>query len=565
MRKTEEKRWGRRLFGGTMTGVMTSAVTFATALVLALVMAVCVENFSVVSHAESTGKVVARSAVIRKEPDVGSEAIASQVQDKVISIRSQVQGSDGYTWYEVFVDSNTLGYMRSDLVQITDGSTPPTGTVTAQTPAPQTPAAQTPVPQTPAANETPAVVTAVNPVSAIVKGGQSIRIRVNASTDSQIVTSVEKGMAVTVTGTATGADGKLWYQVVFISDGAEVTGFIRSDYADVEGELTPVSENPEGEVPPEASTEPEPEPEPEPEKTFDTYSDDEGWWLVNNETEKKYLIKTLFDGVETNEKLYYESMDTVKVQKIVIIILVILLVAAAAAVALLFFKIKDMSDAEYFNAVESEAMKRRNARPKAGNGQKTLQTVMNERQRQSAQGGRPAGAPQGQRQSAQGGRPAGALQGQRQSAQGGRPAGAPQGQRPVAQGGRPAGAPQGQRQSAQGGRPAGVPQGQRQSAQGSRPAGAPQGQRQSAQGGKPAGAAQGGKPAGAAQGGRPAEASQEGKPAGAPQGQRPSSGQAARPKTAQTQQNPGWQSKNFLADNDEFEFEFLNYDGDENQ
>ena len=30
-------------------------------------------------------------------------------------------------------------------------------------------------------------------------------------------------------------------------------------------------------------------------------------------------------------------------------------------------------------------------------------------------------------------------------------------------------------------------------------------------------------------------------------------------------QNPGWKTKNFMSDDDEFEFEFLNWDGDEDQ
>ena len=30
-------------------------------------------------------------------------------------------------------------------------------------------------------------------------------------------------------------------------------------------------------------------------------------------------------------------------------------------------------------------------------------------------------------------------------------------------------------------------------------------------------------------------------------------------------QDPGWKSKNFMSDDDEFEFEFLNWDGDEEQ
>ena len=163
--------------------------------------------------------------------------------------------------------------------------------------------------------------------------------------------------------------------------------------------------------------------------------------------------------------------------------LVILVVGAAGAAAFLVLKMRQVSDDRYFNEVEKETLKRREAvRPE---NKKVMHTVGADRQ---------GGA----------------------KATGSRPAGAPAGSRPAgAQGARPAGA-------ATGSRPAGT--------QGTRPAGAPAGSR----------------PAGT-QGTRPA-APQENRPAGA----------------QQTAKKPGWQSKNFMADDDdEFEFEFLNYDGEE--
>ena len=86
-------------------------------------------------------------------------------------------------------------------------------------------------------------------------------------------------------------------------------------------------------------------------------------------------------------------------------------------------------------------------------------------------------------------------------------------------------------------RPVGGVQGQRASApQGQRPAGASQGQRPASQGGR--------RPEGT-----PGQASQGGKQRQAVQG----GGQKAQP-------------KNFMAeDDDDFDFEFLNYDGEEEQ
>ena len=476
MKRTKEMQLGGML--------LRSAVTVALVLMAAMFM----RGFSIVSHAESAAKVTATSANIRKTPDASSETIGSTEKDKVISIKSQVQGSDGYTWYEVYKDANTLGYIRADLVEITDGTTPPTGTVptttaTTTTPAPTT---STPIPDEPLVD-----VTAVNPAEAKVQGGDTVRIRQNASTTSRIVTTVKNGMALTITGTAAGKDGKTWYQVTFLSGGSEMSGFIRSDYTNVNPDtLTPYTEEIPTEDP--GVDEPPEDVEPVVEKAYDTMIQDGMWILVDNEAGQGYEIQELFNGVTQNAELYLNSEKTVKTQKAVIIILVILLVGAAAAITLLIFKIKDVSDAQYFNEVERETINRRSTRPQGG-GQRMMSSAGGDRQ-----GGRPVGSSQGQRP------------------QGGRPAGASQGQRP--QGSRPAGA-------SQGGRPVGSSQGQpRQVSQGQRPA-----------------------------------ASSQGQPRQATQGQRP----VQQPKSSHGQQGPGWHSKNFMADDDEFEFEFLNYEGDD--
>ena len=519
MKKIREARLGLWVLAGVMT------------LVLMLMLGLFVERFSIVSHAESQGKVTANSANIRKEPNASSEVLGSTIKDKPISIKSQTTGGDGNVWYQVFVDSDTLGYIRSDLVSITDGTTPPTeaasSTTTVITPTPT---------QAPAVNETPVEVAAVQPISANVTGGQKVRIRANASTTSQVVTTAEDGVALTVTGQANGTDGKVWYQVTFIANGSEVTGFIRSDYVTLSGELTPAGEEP----PQEGGGEQQPEepPAPQESKDWDTQLQGEEWYLINNVEAKQYLIQDLFDGVQKNADLYMASEKKVKSQKTVIIILVVLLVLLGAGVAYLIFKIKDMMDSAYFSEVERETIRRNGDRSQGGSGQKVMHTVGTQKQG----GTRPAGTrPAGGGTPAQGGtRPAGA-----------RPAGArPAGGGTPAQGGtRPAGArPAGSGTPAQGGtRPAGT-----------RPAGsgAP------AQGGaRPAGARPGGvRPAGGpVQGKRPAqgETIQEGRGNGPKQ--------AAPRQQAGSAQNPGWKSKNFMADDDEFEFEFLNWDGDEEQ
>ena len=489
------------------------------ALVFVLGAGLFSENLAIVSHAESAAKVTASSAKIRKTADSSSEVIGSAAKDKAISIKSQTKGADGYTWYEVYVDANTLGYIRSDLVSITDGSTPPSSSGTTNTTTTTT--TTTTATPAPVVNETPVEVTAVEPLSATVTGGQSVRVRSNASTTSQIVTTAENGMALTVTGQATGTDGKTWYQISFISNSVEVTGFIRSDYVALSGELqAPVEEQPVEEQP----TDEQPAEDTQTtSKDWDTQMQGDAWYLLDMAGQKQYKIEDLFNSLNQITEInaqYETNQKKISSQKAVIIILVILLVAAVAAVTLLIFKIKDMNDASYFSGVEEETARRRRVdRPQGGRPQNG---------RPSPQGGRP-----------QGGRPQGSQKVMHEVGAERRPA-----SRPTGQGTRPDGRP--------------APQGERPIGQTVRPA-APQERRPAPRGGRPVTPGQG-RPA--PQGGRPT----------APQSERPAQ-QAGRPVARPTKpvpqsegnQNPGWKSKNFMSDDDEFEFEFLNWDGDEDQ
>ena len=462
------------------------------ALVLVLGAGLFAGDLAIVSHAESAAKVTASSAKIRKSADSSSEVIGSASKDKTISIKSQTKGADGYTWYEVYVDANTLGYIRSDLVSITDGSTPSSSSGTTTTTTTTTTA--TPAP---AVNETPVEVTAVEPLSATVTGGQSVRVRSNASTTSQIVTTAENGMALTVTGQATGTDGKTWYQITFISNSIEVTGFIRSDYVALSGELqAPVEEQPTEEQP----VEEQPEDTQTTSKDWDTQLQGDAWYLLDMAGQKQYKIEDLFNSIDQITEInaqFDTDQKKLKSQKAVIIVLVILLVFLAAAVTLLIFKIKDMMDAADFSDAEESVRRRRVDRPKTG--------------RPAGQSSRPQGSQKVMHEVGAERRPTG--QGQR-SVTG-------QQTRPTGQGARPAG---------QGARPV--------AGQQARPAG---------QGARPV-AGQQARPAG--QGARPV----------APQVDRP-----ARPVQNGGNQDPGWKSKNFMSDDDEFEFEFLNWDGDEEQ
>ena len=455
-----------------------------------------------VSHAETQATVISpKGANVRQSASTSSATVGGVEKGKVLTVLSQVQGSDGYTWYQVQYNATTTGYIRSDLVEVSEEA-----------------------PEEGGNDDTPAAVTEVNPVSASVTG-ESGEIRNNASSAGQILAEVPSETVLTVTGQTMDSEGNVWYQVSFISEESQVDGFIRSDYVALAEELTPKTEETEPE-----DTSPETPAETQP---YGVVMQNGDWLLVDYytyEEAKGWPIDEIFSNLENYEKLLEEKEKNISNQKIIIIILVILLVFAVAGIAFLVFKIRDMMDSAYYNEVENETLRRKNA-AKNRDGQKVMHTVGTEKQ-----SGRPAGAkPTG---GGPGTRPAGSSQGQRHGG--------------ASQGTRPAGTSQGQRMSgtSQGARPAGTSQGQKTAGtvQGARPVGASQGQRTS-------GTSQKARSIGSSQGQKPGGNSQGQRTSGMPSGARPA--QQARSTSQRVQ------PKNFMEEDDDFEFEFLNYDGDE--
>ena len=511
-----------------------------------------------VSYA-SQAKVTARNgANIRKEASTSSDKVGGVKQGEVLNIISTVKGADGKDWYQVSYN-NLSGYVRSDLVTLTEGSTPPADGNGGDS------------------NDPPADVRPLNPVSATVTR-DSGRVRSYPSVSSAIVSEVPFGLVLTVTGDVTDSDGSVWYQVNYNSgDGSQVNGYIRSDYVTLAADATPATDTPPD------SQEPPQDPV-TPDKPYDTILYDGEWHLMDTSTNEAYKIEALFaatDTANTNAKLYDELAKSEKSQKIIIIILVFLLVAAVAGIAFLVFKIKDMMDAAYFSEVENDALRKRKSASQGGS-QKVMHTVNSEGQQGRSPGARQSGASQGQRAQGSGQRTAGTSQGQKMqgAGQAQRPVGASQGQRMsggMSQGQRVQGSGQDQRMqnSGQGQRMQGSGQGQRVqgSGQGQRMQGSGQSQRMQdsdqeqrmqRSGQRGSGNMQyeslGQEQRQGSQGQRGTGAGQ--RPMGAPQGARPvQSAQEGAQRAQRRNEEQGWQSKNFMAEEEEeFDLEFLNYD-----
>lgn len=299
----------------------------------ALTFGVCMCLFSFESLA-AEGTVKPSSAKIRSEANTSSAALASVKSGDELTIKAKTTGADGKVWYQVFVNADTLGFIRSDLIEA-DGSVPEMQATSSQTDTSNS-AETGQNAQTSAAD----VEQMVNQ-SATVTGGD-VNVRSSASTSAAKVTAAKNGTAITVTGKATGNDGKVWYQVNFINDGTEVTGFIRSDYVEL-GEI--IEENLPAEEP---AAEPDVEEDAaQPQsKEYDTVleSKEDGtqeWYLYDYGSGLKYSIPDLMAVTQNNAEADGIMEKQVKQQKIVIIVLVVFVVILILGLTLLFFKMHD--------------------------------------------------------------------------------------------------------------------------------------------------------------------------------------------------------------------------------
>lgn len=325
--------------------------------ILAALCTICLcMGYKDICFADTTGKVTAASAKIRKSADINSEVIGSSEAGKTITVTGQTSDASGAVWYEVYVDANTRGYIRSDLVSV-DGVVGTT--VTATTPAANnsgtTNSDAPPEPQSAAAEgaEVPAE-TEIDAQYASVKV-TAAKVRSGASTTKGIVDTLAADTQVIVSGQTNGSDGKLWYYITFTgTDGIQKTGYVRNDLINL-GEMVPVEEPAE-----EPAQEPETEaPAQAPAENNDYYlmyelnpSGEYEWYLYDNTGEEKTKQKL----GEVLEAAHAQSLNaetdakTVSMQRIVIVILIAIITILAVVMTIMIFKLRDA----YYEAYEDD-------------------------------------------------------------------------------------------------------------------------------------------------------------------------------------------------------------------
>lgn len=321
-------------------------------------MVVMVWCMPIVSLADAAGKVIPNSVYIRKSPDANSEAIGSSSIGKEVTIKGKVSAS-GTTWYQVYIDANTVGYIRADMVEPEAEAEIPVVTVSEGSSASDASAAQPDTSSQPTqsdSSETPQADTSSG--GATVSADESMdlqyatvkvnsKVRPEPSTKKNAVGSLTEGAQVVVSGKSAGSDGKTWYYVTYTaSNGSEKTGFVREDLLEMGEMLQVEQEPPQEEMPVEM---PEPDPVVNNDYVLRMEQTENGavWYLDDNINHETRELEPLLQSVYSQSQTEEEAAAAVVKQRIVIVVLIVLLVALIVAVVIMAFKLRDAYYEDY--------------------------------------------------------------------------------------------------------------------------------------------------------------------------------------------------------------------------
>ncbi len=216
-------------------------ITVITAKLLAAIMmaAVVFGTGTLEARAESTGTVTVDNAKVRSDASTDSSTISTLANGTTLTVNGEKTDSSGNVWYQVTLSDGKTGYVRSDLMSVTESA----DTADAAT-------------DVPADADAGAAEAALDNIITPVAGGVDIsaitnpddvtpqdlqsatintngKVRSNASTSDDIVAQLSQGTEMVISGSKLGSDSKTWYYVTFVDGGATKTGYIRSDLVDM--------------------------------------------------------------------------------------------------------------------------------------------------------------------------------------------------------------------------------------------------------------------------------------------------------------------------------------------
>jgi uncharacterized protein YgiM (DUF1202 family) len=189
---------------------------------------------------------------IRQSASTDASVLEVAYSGDAIKVASKTQGTDGYTWYKVELDSGSSGWVRSDLITTSTASANPTRTAardtTSSTTSSTTDAASTTIASAPASTSSSSTTAASTPSTGSTATTRStnassertatitsndpdspINVRSGAGTDAEVQDVAYGGDRIQITDSQQGDDGQTWYQVEFESG---ASGWVRSDFID---------------------------------------------------------------------------------------------------------------------------------------------------------------------------------------------------------------------------------------------------------------------------------------------------------------------------------------------
>ncbi|MBP3784980.1 MAG: SH3 domain-containing protein [Butyrivibrio sp.] len=308
-------------------------------------------GLSAYAYTETTGTVSQDNVKVRESASTTSAQVSSLKKGNTIEIVDEATDASGYVWYKIRVNKSEYGYVRSDLVSKAGGSSSSSSSTTSNES--QSNAA--------AAEQLPATTaTAVDAKSATITE-ESVNVREGAGTKYNSVGKVTKGDTVTITGEATGTDNKTWYQVTFGS--SNKTGYVRSDLLQVSEaapeETTEGGEGAEGAEGEGEATETPEESEASEEENNDPavtseagdghYSlvyltDDESgepiWYLYDNIEGYRVKVNELIDAAKSSDEVN-KLVKTNNNYKTILIILAVVIAALVIGLIIMALKLRD--------------------------------------------------------------------------------------------------------------------------------------------------------------------------------------------------------------------------------
>ena len=317
---------------------------------------------SLVVSAQGKAKVTASSGKIRESADTDSEVLASVKDGDKLDVIAQTTDSDGYTWYKVYVDDTTTGYIRADLVGEVSGTIKTESasdssdkeeeeeSTTQKKDEKEEKKEEEPVKQ-----EVQFVQVNASTASAgKVIGAKSVNVRENPSTSAAVAGKADEGTEVSISGEATDNAGKIWYQVSF----GNTTGFIRSDYIEVlqSVDAVEVEEEPTENVAEEIEEEPVEEIEnKEYELVYEANAEGvEEWFLYDHNRGTKQSLQNLLNVVRQTQEEGQNAVSQLKTFKILAVVMVAFILALIIVVTVLVFKLRDAYEYEYEDDEEDE-------------------------------------------------------------------------------------------------------------------------------------------------------------------------------------------------------------------